>query len=173
MKPTQIAINQVPNKQTTSQLLAEKMTCLLDNVRNRAYELFDRRGRVTDMILTIGSEPRTSSAFCQPQRSRRPNMRCGSASSVRGSALTSSKCTQSPRRLQWRGLRSKPTVPMIAQRNVTERTLYGRYQLPVEVNTGLVTATLGDGVLEIVAEKADAKAPPLEPQPQKDKSAAA
>ena len=45
MKPTQIAINQIPSKQTTSQLLAEKMTCLLNNVRNRAYELFERRGR--------------------------------------------------------------------------------------------------------------------------------
>ena len=45
MKSAQIAINQIPSERTTSQLLAEKMTCLLNNVGERAYKLFERRGR--------------------------------------------------------------------------------------------------------------------------------
>ena len=67
MKPTQIKINQVPNKQSTSQLLAEKMACLLNDVRSRAYELFERRGRGDGHDLEDWSEPRPISAFCNPQ----------------------------------------------------------------------------------------------------------
>ena len=45
MKPRTVVIDKIPNQQTTSELLAGKMSRLQDEVRTRAYELFDCRGR--------------------------------------------------------------------------------------------------------------------------------
>ena len=46
-------------------------------------------------------------------------------------------------------------VESYEQAGVTERSLFGRYELPAVINTDLVTATLEDGVLEVVARKAE------------------
>ena len=109
MKPTQIAINQIPSKQRTSPILAEKMACLLNNVRTRAYELFERRGKYDGYDLDDRFRAEADLGVCNPQASRRPKLKYGYVLSVRSSALTRSKSTPSPRRSQWKGLRSKQT----------------------------------------------------------------
>ena len=189
MKPTQIAINQVPSKQTTSPLLAEKMACLLNNVRTRAYELFERRGKYDGYDLDDWFRAEADLGVLQPAsieetetgiriRIERSEFSADQvqvhaepqAITVEGSAIQTDGTEDSP------------------SRTVTERTLYGRYRLPVQINTGSVTARMEDGVLEIVAGKTESaaekpsadeveskplKIKPLKSQVQKDRSAAA
>jgi len=174
MKSTQIAVNQIPSKHTTSQLLAAKMTCLLNNVRERAYELFERRGRnhgydVDDWLRAeaeLGALP--TATIEEPRR------KCGYALSAK-----ELKVYAEPQAITVEGSGVQTSHD---SQNRTERTLYGRYELPVGINTGSVTADLKDGVLEIIARKIapaaehpkkEAKSASSKTQPQKDRSAAA
>ena len=125
MKSTQIAVNQIPSKHTTSQLLAAKMTCLLNNVRERAYELFERRGRnhgydVDDWLRAeaeLGALPTATIEETETEvRIRVERSRLSAkelkvyaepqAITVEGSGVQTSHDSQ----------------------NRTERTLYGRYE---------------------------------------------
>ncbi len=178
MKSTEIAVNQIPSKQTTSQLLAEKMTCLLNNVRERAYELFARRGRnhgydVDDWLRAeaeLGALPTATIEETETE----VRIRVGRS----GLSANELKVYAEPQAITVEGS-GVQTHASDDSENRTERILYGRYELPVGINTKSVTADLKDGVLEIVARKiAPAAEKPRQEKaksapPQKDRSAAA
>ena len=125
MKPTPIAVNQIPSKQTTSQLLAEKMTCLLNNVRDRAYELFERRGRddgydLDDWLRAeteLGALP--TAQFEETETEMR--IRIGRSEL----SVINSKCMRSRRRSRWKGLASKRTRPTIRRTGPSESSMGG------------------------------------------------
>ena len=159
MKPTQIAINQIPSKQRTSPILAEKMACLLNNVRTRAYELFERRGKYDGYDLDDRFRAEAGLGVLQPASIEETETEIRiriersefSADQVQVHAEPQA-ITVEGSTIQADGTEDSPT------RTVTERTLYGRYRLPVQINTGSVTARIEDGVLEIVAGKTESAA---------------
>ncbi len=184
MKPTQIKINQVPNKQTTSQLLAEKMACLLNDVRSRAYALFERRDRGDGHDLEDWIRAETDLGVLHPAsiEETETEMRIRVAHSE--FSADQLEVYAEPQAITVEGAALQTDGSDDTQnRTVTQRTLYGRYELPVQINTGSVTATLEEGVLAIVARKAqaaaemplgdEAKSAPLKRQVQKDRSAVA
>lgn len=182
MKPTSIVINQIPSKHSSSQVLVEKMNCLLNNVRARAYEFFERRGRDDGYDLDDWFRAETELGVLQPARVEETETEIRIRIERSEFSSDQLKVYAEPQAITVEGSAVHTNGPEDSQTR-TERTLYGRYELPVEINTGLVTADLKDGVLEIVAKKIesaarkppkeDAKSAPLKAQPQKDRSAAA
>ena len=182
MKPTPIVVNQIPSKQSTSQLLVEKMNCLLNNVRGRAYEFFERRGNDDGYDLDDWFRAETELGVLQPARVEETETEIRIRIERSEFSSDQLKVYAEPQGITVEGSAVQTNGSEDSQTR-TERTLYGRYELPVEINTGSVTADLKDGVLEIVAKKREsaaekppkeeAKSTPLNTQPQKDRSGAA
>ena len=182
MKPTQIAINQVPSKQTTSPLLAEKMACLLNKVRARAYELFERRGRYDGYDLDDWFRAETDLGVLQPASIEETESEIRISIERSDFSADQLQVYAEPQAITVEGSAVQADGSEDSEnQTVTERTLYGRYELPAQIDTGSVTARLEGGLLEIVAGKTAAEKPsadevkskPLKTQVQKDRSAAA
>src|SRR5688572_11568005 len=154
MKPTQIAINQVPSKQTTSALLADKMACLLNNVRARAYELFERRGRYDGYALDDWFRAETDLGVLQPASIEETESEIRISIERSDFSADQLRVYAEPQAITVEGSVVRTDGSGDSQNlTVTERTLYGRYELPMQIDTGSVTAKLEGGVLEIVAGK--------------------
>jgi HSP20 family molecular chaperone IbpA len=156
MKSRTVSIDQIPSKPTASPLLAERMSGLLEKVRTRAYELFDRRGRenghdlddwfqaenelgalTTARIDESETETRIHIERAEFSADQLKVYAEAQAITVEGASVQTVASDGSP------------------QTSVTERTLFGRYELPTMINAASVTATLQNGVLEIFATKAE------------------
>lgn len=182
MKPTPIVINQVPSKHNTSQLLGERMNCLLNNVRARAYEFFERRGKDDGHDLDDWFRAEAELGVLQPARVEETETEIRIRIERSEFSSDQLKVYAEPQAITVEGVAVQTNGSEDSQTR-TERTLYGRYELPVEINTGSVAADLKDGVLEVVVKKTgsaaekppkeEAKSAPLKTQPQKDRSAAA
>ena len=154
MKLKHIPINRAPDEQTTLESLAGRMRRTLDRVRDRAYQLFDRRGRehgrdLEDWfqaeyecgLLPVAAVDETETEVrlrIQSSEFSADQLRVhveSQAISVEGAAVQE--------------------VESYGQAGVTERSLFGRYELPAVIDTDLVTATLENGVLQVVARKAE------------------
>jgi len=184
MKPIAKTTDQIAISRSTSTSLAEKMYCLFDRVRRRAYELFEQRGRVNGHDLDdwlqaeneLGILPAAKIDESETEISLRIDRANFTAEelkvNVEQRAITVQGASIETRE-SGEGLHS----------TTREHNWFGSYELPAAINTDLVTATLDNGVLEIVARKAEApaaqssedtaKATPVKPKSEKEKSAAA
>ena len=96
MKLKHIPINRAPDEQTTSESLAGRMRRMLDRVRDRAYELFDRRGREHGRDLEDWFQAEYECGLCRLPLSTRPKPKSAFVSRVLNSARTSSRYTWNP-----------------------------------------------------------------------------
>lgn len=168
MKHRHISVDRIPDDQTTIQSLTGRMSRLLDQVRDRAYGLFEGRGREDGrdrndwfqaehefgMLPISRIEETETEIHLRIQRSEfnADQLKVHAepqAISVEGGAVQQVE-SDDPK-----------------QTGVTECSLFGRYELPAAIDTGLVTATLHNGVLHIVARKA---ALPVEAVSAKDEA---
>jgi HSP20 family molecular chaperone IbpA len=155
MKPNTVAIDAIASKQSTSQLLAGKMSSLLEKVRIRAYELFERRGREHQHDLDDWFQAEnelgllSSVQLEETETGIRVRISHPELSAVQVTVYTE------PQAITVEAA-SVQTVESSgsSQTRFSQRTLFGRYELPTTINTGKVTANLHDGVLEILARKA-------------------
>jgi HSP20 family molecular chaperone IbpA len=182
MKPTPIVIVQVQSKQSTAQILVDKMNCLLNKVRARAYEIFERRGR--DDGYDVDDWLRAEAELGALQAAQAECTGTGIRLRIDRSELSSErlKIYAESRAITVECSAAQTDVDEGTQ-NWTERTFFGRYELPVAINAESVTASLKGGVLEIAARTAKSAAEklpseaiesaPLKTQPKKEKSVVA
>jgi HSP20 family molecular chaperone IbpA len=179
-----VAIDQIAGKQNTSQLLTAKMSRLLEQVRTRAYELFDRRGREDGHNVDDWLQAENELGMLPVAKIDETNTEIRLRIERSGFSADQLKIYVEPQAVTVDGSAIQTVESDDSrQTNVNERTLFGRYELPDVINTASVTATLQNGVLEVVARRAESPAEqpakgeaderPLKTKPQKDKSAAA
>lgn len=155
MKTKLVTVAKVPYKRTTSQLLVETMTSLLDRVRVRAYELFEERGgshgrELDDWLqaeMEVGMLP--GSEVNETDHEIRLRVKCPKCGPgelkvyVEPSALTVAGMASETGRLG-----------AVSAGETKARPIFRRYELPAAINAGSVRATVQNGVLKIVARKA-------------------
>ena len=160
------------------------MACLLNNVRARAYELFERRGRYDGYDLDDWFRAETDLGVLQPASIEETESEIRISIERSDFSADQLQVYAEPQAITVEGSAVQADGSEDSQnQTVTERTLYGRYELPAQIDTGSVTARLEGGLLEIVAGKTksaaekpsadEVKSKPLKPQVQKDRSAAA
>jgi HSP20 family molecular chaperone IbpA len=179
-----VAIDQIADKQNTSQLLTTKMSRLLEQVRNRAYELFDKQGREDGHNLDHWLQAENELGMLPVAKIDETNTEIRLRIERSGFSADQLKIYAEAQAVTVEGSAIQTVESDDSrQTNVNERALFGRYELPDVIDTSSVTATLQNGVLEVVARRAespadqkakgDADERPLKTKPQKDKSAAA
>lgn len=145
MKPKTIPVKPIATDETKGRAFEETMNCWIDRVRARAYEIFERRNRKDGHDLDDWFQAEQELGMLTARiketeneiqiRLERPDFNPG--------AVT---------------VKAEPQAIMVEDSDVQgdeiERMFFGRYELPAEIDTGRVTATLKDGGLEIVAKKA-------------------
>jgi HSP20 family molecular chaperone IbpA len=157
------------------------MSHLLAKVRTRAYDLFERRGRENGHDLEDWLEAENELGLLpvaqidEIENEIRVRIDCPEFTPDQIKIYAESRAIT----VEGRGQSG-----VALQANLTERTLFRRYELPASINTGLVKATLQGTVLQIIARRAgvSAEQSPMEPpaharalksKSRKNKSAAA
>ena len=179
-----VAIDQIADKQNTSQLLTTKMSRLLEQVRNRAYELFDKRGREDGHTLDHWLQAENELGMLPVAEIEETNTEIRLRIERSEFSADQLKIYAEPQAITVEGSAIQTVESDDSrQTNVSERTLFGRYGLPGVIDTASATATLQNGVLEVVARRAESSAEqlakseaderPVNTKPEKDKFAAA
>ena len=148
-------IHPMPADQVTAHELEMKMTSLLNRVHTLAYEIFERRNGENghdlddwlqaerDLGLLVGRIEETPTKI--RIRIERPEFTAAEITvHAESLAITVEGATAQE-------LNSENQCATES----SERTFFGRYQLPSPIDPGRVTATLQDGVLEIVGQRVE------------------
>ena len=159
MKRATKTADQIAMTRSTSMSLADKMSSLFNRARERAYELFEQRGRENghdlDDWLQAENELGILSATNIDESEREIRLR------IDGAKFTADelKVHVESRAITVEGASIATGQSGEAlQSSISARNWFGRYELPAAINTDFVIATLDNGVLEIVARKAEAPA---------------
>lgn len=153
MKLKTVAIDRIRNKQTTT-LLMDRMNSLLEEVRVRAYELFDWRGREDGHDLEDWFQAEHELGMLPVARIDETETEVGIRIELSGFSPERIKVQAEPQAITVEGVMvQEADSDDRKQTNVAQRAIFGRYELPAAIDTHLVTAMLQNGVLEIVAKK--------------------
>ncbi|MFN0103925.1 MAG: Hsp20 family protein [Bryobacteraceae bacterium] len=165
MKPKFIPVHRITDNQIATRLLTEKLNGLMERVRTRAHELFDRRGHENGHDLDDWFQAERECGMLPIARIEDAGTEIRIRIERPEFTADQLKVHAEPQAITVEGAAVQEYESGDPERfSLTERALFGRYELPAAIDTDLVNATLEDGVLRIVARKADL---PVEASPIK------
>jgi len=158
----QTALSRPPVKAAKAKSLMERMDRLYDNISRRAFELFERDGWIHGHDLRHWLEAERE--FLHPVHIRMEETEAEFVvhAEVPGFTASDIEVNVEPRRLTITGKRESKQEKKKAGVVYTEQCsdeIFRTMELPAEVNTTKVTATLQDGVLDVQLPKAAASKP--------------
>lgn len=160
MKPKLVPITKVPHKQITSQLLAGNMRSLLDQVRVRAYELFELRGRSDGQELDDWVQAEIELGLLPDARVKENDAEIRLRVNCPNCGAGDLKVYAEPQALTVVGTSQKtPKSVSAPQADALTHSLFRRCELPGMINTDSVRAAFQKGVLEVVAKRAESERP--------------
>jgi HSP20 family protein len=149
-------------KETKTEPLLERMDRLYNTIAQRAFELFERDGKVEGRHLDHWLEAERELLHAVHVRVEETATEILVQAEVPGFTASDIEVNVEPTRLTITGKRESKEEKKKGDAVFMEACsdeIFRSVQLPSEVNTGKVTATLKNGILEVQLPKVEAKKP--------------
>lgn len=154
-----VIVQKVPNQSETSLPIFEEMGRLLTQAKNRAYELFENRGReigkAIDDWVTAEKETFGCPASELVDKGKQFEMRI----TLPGFEAREVQVTATPLEVLVHAStarESRPDSEKVLWSEFGKKDVYRRFELPEAIDVEQVTARLDKGLLQVTAEKAAA-----------------
>ena len=149
-------------KETKTEPLLERMDRLYNTIARRAFDLFERDGRVEGRNVEHWLEAERELLHPVHVRVEETGAEILVQAEVPGFTANDIEVNVEPNRLTITGKRESKEEKKKGETMYTEACsdeIFRSVQLPAEVNTGKVNATLKNGILEVQLPKVEAKRP--------------
>lgn len=160
----QVAVKAVTSSNEAFDWLTQFRKAVRDEICEKAFRLFQQKGRQTSHELEDWVEAEHEVLYCPPSELAETKDEIRIRSAVSGFRARAMQVYVLPNSITIAGQTETtihPNDEKIHFSELTEKKLLRQFDLPTSIDPERVTATLEDGVLRIFAKKAAAIASPL------------